>query len=132
MKKLFDDLSYKSSKLVTNTYSTSFALAVGMLAPSIRKDIHSIYGFVRFADEIVDTFHQYNKPLLLEKFRRDTFEAIREGIAERGVRCPAAVNRSRVGRNRIETECSGVRRVRDRAGAAAVPHPPGNRCACLS
>lgn len=81
MKQLFDDLSYKSSKLVTNTYSTSFALAVGMLAPSIRKDIHSIYGFVRFADEIVDSFHGYDKQHLLNQFELEYYNGMTNGIS---------------------------------------------------
>lgn len=81
MKQLFDDLSYKSSKLVTNTYSTSFALAVGMLAPSIRKDIHSIYGFVRFADEIVDSFHGYDKQHLLNQFELEYYNGMINGIS---------------------------------------------------
>ena len=59
MKKLFDDVSNDCSKLVTKKYSTSFSLAVHMLSPKIRKDIYNIYAFVRFADEIVDTFHDY-------------------------------------------------------------------------
>ena len=54
---LFDEVAYECSQKVTNGYSTSFSSAVRMLAPSIRPAIHSIYGFVRFADEVVDTFH---------------------------------------------------------------------------
>ena len=61
MKKLFDDVSYQCSKEVTQSYSTSFSLATKMLNPSIRQDIYNIYGFVRFADEIVDSFHDYPK-----------------------------------------------------------------------
>ncbi len=69
MKSLFDKVSYECSKVVTESYSTSFSLATKMLAPSIRTDIYNIYGFVRFADEIVDTFHDYNKEGLLDKFQ---------------------------------------------------------------
>ena len=65
MKTLFDKVSFECSKKVTKTYSTSFSLAVKMLAPSIRQDIYNIYGFVRFADEIVDSFHGYDKEYLL-------------------------------------------------------------------
>ncbi|MFD0798299.1 phytoene/squalene synthase family protein [Maribacter chungangensis] len=68
MKATFDTVSYQCSKLVTEKYSTSFALATKMLSPSIRKDIYNIYGFVRFADEIVDTFHDYDKEQLFNKF----------------------------------------------------------------
>jgi len=59
MKELFDEVSFDTSKLVTKKYSTSFSLAVKMLSTSIRSSIYNIYGFVRFADEIVDTFHDY-------------------------------------------------------------------------
>ena len=80
MKELFDSVSYSCSKLVTKKYSTSFSLAVNMLAPSIRVDIYNIYGFVRFADEIVDTFHDYKKKELLEQFERDYYEAKKNKI----------------------------------------------------
>jgi phytoene/squalene synthetase len=68
MKSIFDKVSADCSKNVTNSYSTSFSLATKMLSKSIRQDIYNIYGFVRFADEIVDTFHDYNKKELLERF----------------------------------------------------------------
>ncbi|MEC7262266.1 MAG: phytoene/squalene synthase family protein [Bacteroidota bacterium] len=76
MKSIFDEVSYHCSKIVTQSYSTSFALATKMLAPSIRTDIYNIYGFVRFADEIVDTFHDYDKEQLFQKFEKDMEEAI--------------------------------------------------------
>ncbi|MBR9859839.1 phytoene/squalene synthase family protein [bacterium] len=76
MKQLFDQLSYQFSKDVTHAYSTSFSMAVGMLAPAIRPAIHSIYGFVRFADEIVDTFHEYDKKSLITRFEEDVELAI--------------------------------------------------------
>ena len=60
MKALFDQLSHDCSQKVTSTYSTSFSLAVKMLSPKIQGAIHSIYGFVRLADEIVDTFPVFN------------------------------------------------------------------------
>ncbi|MCG8575295.1 MAG: phytoene/squalene synthase family protein [Flavobacteriales bacterium] len=81
MKALFDQYSVKASKMVTKSYSTSFYAGVRFLDPSIRDDIHAIYGFVRFADEIVDSFHGYEKRHLLEEFRRDTFIAIERGIS---------------------------------------------------
>ena len=68
MKSIFDKVSADCSKNVTNSYSTSFSLATKMLAKSIRQDIYNIYGFVRFADEIVDTFHDYDKKELLNRF----------------------------------------------------------------
>lgn len=81
MKTIFDDVSYNCSKIVTRSYSTSFALATKMLAPSIRSDIYNIYGFVRFADEIVDTFHDYDKKRLFEDFEKDMEEAIQSKIS---------------------------------------------------
>lgn len=81
MKQLFDIVSFKSSKLVTNTYSTSFSLAVKLLAPSIQKHIYNIYGFVRFADEIVDSFHDYDKEYLLNKFESEFYDSLKHGIS---------------------------------------------------
>ena len=81
MKELFDSVSNDCSKLVTKSYSTSFSLAVNMLSPKIRVDIYNIYGFVRFADEIVDTFHNYDKETLLNNFERDYYVAKEQGIS---------------------------------------------------
>lgn len=81
MKSIFDTISYECSKNVTKTYSTSFSSAVRMLAPSIRQDIYNIYGFVRFADEIVDSFHDYNKAELFTLFESDLENAIRNKIS---------------------------------------------------
>ena len=76
MKSIFDSVSFECSKTVTESYSTSFALATKMLAPSIRKDIYNIYGFVRFADEIVDTFHEYDKETLFNSFEKELEESL--------------------------------------------------------
>ncbi|GAA3597339.1 phytoene/squalene synthase family protein [Flavivirga amylovorans] len=81
MKLLFDTVSYNCSKLVTKTYSTSFSLATKMLSKSIRMDIYNIYGFVRFADEIVDSFHDYNKEHLFNKFSEDLELALKDKIS---------------------------------------------------
>lgn len=81
MKRLYDDVSFESSKLTTKTYSTSFSMGIRFLDKEIRKHVYSIYGFVRFADEIVDTFHDYPKAELLQKFREDTVLAIEQGIS---------------------------------------------------
>lgn len=81
MKKLFDTVSETCSKEVTNAYSTSFSLATKMLSKDIRQDIYNIYGFVRFADEIVDTFHEYNKEELFNRFENDLKLAIDEKIS---------------------------------------------------
>lgn len=81
MKTIFDNISNECSRLVTISYSTSFSLATKMLDVSIRKDIYNIYGFVRFADEIVDSFHSYNKEELLDRFELDLFHAIEYKIS---------------------------------------------------
>lgn len=81
MKELFDTVSVKCSKLTTTSYSTSFSLGIKLLDKQFREPIYSIYGFVRFADEIVDTFHDYDKQYLLDKFRKDTMEAIEQRIS---------------------------------------------------
>ena len=78
---LFHEVSSKCSKLVTQQYSTSFSSAIKLLHTELRVPVYNIYGFVRFADEIVDTFHEYDKELLLEKFKIETFEAIKTGIS---------------------------------------------------
>ena len=81
MKALFDTVSYSCSKIVTQTYSTSFSLATKMLYKSIRNDIYNIYGFVRFADEIVDTFHDYDKESLFNKFNDDLELSLKNKIS---------------------------------------------------
>ena len=81
MKNLFDEVSFKCSVLVTKSYSTSFSLAVKMLAPSIREAIYSIYGFVRFADEIVDSFHNFDKETLINDFEEEYYKAQKRGIS---------------------------------------------------
>ena len=81
MKTLFDNVSNECSKIVTVFYSTSFSLATKMLHSSIRKDIYNIYGFVRFADEIVDSFHSFDKEVLLDRFESDFFHAIENKIS---------------------------------------------------
>jgi 15-cis-phytoene synthase len=81
MKALFDQVSNECSIRVTKKYSTSFSSAVKMLAPSIRQDIYNIYGFVRFADEIVDSFHDYNKEILFDKFQNDLDFALENKIS---------------------------------------------------
>ena len=68
MKALFDESSLKCSRIVTNTYSTSFSLGIKLFAPSIRPAIYAIYGFVRYADEIVDSFNDYPQDELFHEF----------------------------------------------------------------
>jgi phytoene/squalene synthetase len=81
MKQLYDDVSFKCSKLVTKNYSTSFSMAVYMLSPTIRDAIYSIYGFVRFADEIVDSFHGFDKENLINEFEAEYYKTIERGIS---------------------------------------------------
>ena len=81
MKKLFDQVSESCSRIVTESYSTSFSLATKMLDSSIRQDIYNIYGFVRFADEIVDSFHNYDKKELLDLFEIDLKKSIEDKIS---------------------------------------------------
>lgn len=80
-KQLYDNVSFKSSRLITKMYSTSFSIAVNILAPSIRDAIYSIYGFVRLADEIVDSFHDYNKEELLNDFEKEYYKSLNSGIS---------------------------------------------------
>lgn len=81
MKSIFDNVSTKCSKLVTRAYSTSFSLGILFLDSSIRNSIHQIYGFVRFADEIVDSFEGYQQEELMTEFRADTVKAIENKIS---------------------------------------------------
>jgi phytoene/squalene synthetase len=81
MKSLFDQISRECSKLTTKAYSTSFSLGIWFLNKRLRSSIYAVYGFVRFADEIVDSFHGYNKKQLLSNFRRHTEEALQERIS---------------------------------------------------
>ncbi len=78
---LFNKTSTDCSKAVTNNYSTSFSSAINLLHPDLRNPIYHIYGFVRLADEIVDTFHEQDKSLLLEEFKEQTMNAIERGIS---------------------------------------------------
>ncbi|MDN4013673.1 phytoene/squalene synthase family protein [Chryseobacterium gambrini] len=81
MKKLFDDLSYKISRETTRQYSTSFSLGIMALSPKIRNPIYAIYGYVRLADEIVDSFHDHDKQKLLSKYKEETFCALEDKIS---------------------------------------------------
>jgi phytoene synthase len=78
---LYDEACFECSKLITQKYSTSFSLGIKAFDADYRYPIYAIYGFVRFADEIVDTFHEYDKVRLICNFRSETFKAIEEGIS---------------------------------------------------
>lgn len=81
MIQLFHNVSEKCSRVTTEEYSTSFASAIRLLHHDMRKPIYNIYGFVRFADEIVDTFHDYDKAELLDQFKMETYAAIHRGLS---------------------------------------------------
>jgi len=81
MMALFNTTALKCSKLITEHYSTSFTLGIKTLDRKFHLPIYAIYGFVRYADEIVDTFHDYDKKTLLARFKHDTYQAIEEGIS---------------------------------------------------
>ena len=81
MKQLFDDVTFKCSKLVTNCYSTSFSLGTYFLGKEFRMPVYAIYGFVRFADEIVDSFHGYDKESLITEFEDEYYKAKERGIS---------------------------------------------------
>lgn len=81
MLELYNKTCLECSKLITNRYSTSFSLGIRVFDKRFRSPIYAIYGFVRFADEIVDTFHDYPKAELLDRFWKDTYQAIDEKIS---------------------------------------------------
>ena len=81
MMQLFDQTNLECSKLITERYSTSFTLGIKTLDKKFHFPIYAIYGFVRYADEIVDTFYDFDQKLLLERFVKDTYEAIHTGIS---------------------------------------------------
>jgi len=81
MMSLYQKTCHECSQLITNRYSTSFSMGIRLFSKPLQTPIYAIYGFVRFADEIVDTFHEFNKTELLEKFRKDTYQAIEQKIS---------------------------------------------------
>jgi phytoene/squalene synthetase len=81
MKTIFDKISVGNSKMVTKAYSTSFSLGIRFLATRFQNPIYAVYGFVRLADEIVDSFHGYPKAEMLAEFKEETFKAIERGIS---------------------------------------------------
>lgn len=104
MKELFDEYCYRASRGVTKKYSTSFYAGVRALDRRIRDDVHAIYGFVRFADEIVDTFHDHDKETLLAEFKEDTYKALDRGISLNPIlnSFQAAVNKYDINRQLID------------------------------
>ena len=81
MMQLFHDVSSECSRITTERYSTSFSSAIKLLHQDLRTPIYNIYGFVRFADEIVDTFHEFDKENLLQEFKKETYLSIKRGVS---------------------------------------------------
>jgi len=100
----YNDISLRISRLATISYSTSFSMGVRLLSKPYRRAIYAIYGFVRFADEIVDTFHGHDQRKMLKRFREDTFEAIEEQISTNPIlqSFQWAVNTYRIDHNLIQ------------------------------
>lgn len=105
MKELFDSISHDVSKLATHRYSTSFSLGIKFLAKDLHKPVYAIYGFVRFADEIVDSFHEYNKAELLTDFIQQTYLAIDQKVSLNPIlnSFQWAVNKYNIPRDLIQT-----------------------------
>jgi 15-cis-phytoene synthase len=105
MKLLYDNLSVEISKMTTRAYSTSFSMGIYFLDNSLRDAVYSIYGFVRLADEIVDSFEGFDKKNLLAKFKEETFTSIDSGISLNPIlnSFQQAVNKYSIGRELIET-----------------------------
>jgi 15-cis-phytoene synthase len=105
MMELFDRLSVRCSRMTTHLYSTSFSLGIRCLHSRLRNPIYAIYGFVRFADEIVDTFHDFNKEDLLSRFKLETFRAIEEKISLNPIlhNFQATVNQYKIEKTLVES-----------------------------
>jgi len=105
MKEVYDEISFRISKLATVAYSTSFSLGIKVFNKRFHYPIYGIYGFVRLADEIVDTFHAYDKEALLRKFKKDTYDSLEMGISLNPVlnSFQHVVNRYGIDRELIDT-----------------------------
>lgn len=103
-KLLFEETAFECSKLITQRYSTSFTLGIRTLDKRYHMAIYAIYGFVRYADEIVDTFHEFDKKALLDEFAEDTYKAIDKGISLNPVlhSFQIIVNQYRIGKDLIK------------------------------
>lgn len=123
---LYHDVSQECSRTTTERYSTSFSSAIRLLNPELRQPIYNIYGFVRFADEIVDTFHGHNKAVLLANFKKETYDAIAEKISLNPIlhSFQLTVNRYNIDLNLIEAFFNSMemdldRKAYNRAGYEA-------------
>ncbi len=105
MNDLYGNTTIKCSRIITRNYSTSFSLGISTLQKKYHAAIYAIYGFVRCADEIVDTFHEFDKHKLLKDFREDTYQSIAEGISMNPVlhSFQWAVNKYSIDRHLIES-----------------------------
>jgi phytoene synthase len=104
MEAVYHNITFKISKLITRSYSTSFSLGISVFSPAYRDAIYAIYGFVRLADEIVDSFHKHEKKLLFKEFCKETFNAIERKISTNPVinSFQLAVNRYNIDLNYVE------------------------------
>ena len=109
--KLYKEVSFNCSELITKSYSTSFSLGINTLHKSIHKPIYAIYGFVRFADEIVDTFHNLDKEKVLDKFEGDTYDAIKNRFSTNPVlhSFQSVVNKYKIKKDHIEAFLKSMR-----------------------
>ena len=109
--KLYKEVSFSCSELITKRYSTSFSLGINTLHKSIHKSIYAIYGFVRFADEIVDTFHDLDKEKVLDEFERDTYDAIENQFSTNPVlhSFQSVVNKHKIKKDHIEAFLKSMR-----------------------
>lgn len=109
--KLYNDVSANCSELITKRYSTSFSLGINTLHKSIHEHIYNIYGFVRFADEIVDTFHNLDKEKILNQFEKDTFESIKNKFSTNPVlhSFQMVVNNFNIEKNHIKAFLESMR-----------------------
>lgn len=105
MIKIFNDISRECSRLTTERYSTSFSSAIRLLHADLRGPVYDVYGFVRFADEIVDTFHDFDKEALLKDFKEETYSAIERGISLNPIlnSFQITVNKFNIDKNLIES-----------------------------
>lgn len=110
-KAIFDEVSIRSSRMATRLYSTSFSLGIRFLDKPLRNPIYAIYGFVRFADEIVDTFHDFDKESLLNRFEKETYQAIEEKISLNPIlnSFQNTVNQFKIERELIDTFLASMR-----------------------
>ena len=109
--KLYEEVSFNCSELITKKYSTSFSLGINTLEKKIHKPIYAIYGFVRFADEIVDTFHDLDKETILNQFEEDTYDAIEKKFSPNPVlhSFQSVVNKFDINKNHIQAFLNSMR-----------------------